>query len=93
MMITVESCELQNTKIVIKGYDVEAILMQDDVPDDYIPPLIKFVFPRDEVGPTHYLYKVMQGQKPCQTVFTLKAKLDKLVGATVSINNSFIVKR
>lgn len=95
MLITVESCELQDTKVIIKGYDVEAMLMLDDAPEDYIPPVIKFVFTRDEEnkGPIHYLYKVMQGQKSCQTVYTLGAKLDRLVGATISINNSFIVKR
>jgi hypothetical protein len=91
MTVEITSVEIGEEKITIEALAIEDILMADDLYEDVEVPTVKYEFDRKAKNGAEmkYLWKVVQGQKKCQSAKSMGAKLEKLVGVMTQLSDSF----
>ena len=90
-MVEITSIEIGTEKITIEALAIEDILMADDLFEDVEVPTVKYEFSRKAKNGAEmrYLWKVVQGQKKCQSAKSMGEKLEKLCGVITTLSESF----
>lgn len=93
-MVEITSISIGTEKITIEALAIENILMADNLFEDVEVPTVKYEFSRTAKGGAEmrYLWKVVQGQKKCQSAKSMGEKLEKLAGVITTLSESFKVK-
>lgn len=95
MLVNITEVKITSKYVSIKGQNLEAQLLQDDLFSEDEAPIVIFRFPRDEEnpGPMKYLYKVVTSQKRCESAKSMGEKLERLNGAVITLADGFIIKQ
>ena len=90
-MVEITSVEIGTEKITIEALVIEDILMADDLFEDVEVPTVHYEFDRKAKNGAEmrYLWKVVQGQKKCQSAKSMGEKLEKLCGVITTLSESF----
>ena len=87
-MIEVSEVITSTEAITITGKDLDAILLNGNLDDEIEE--VSFSFSRNKKNEMSYIYKVASSKAKDEK--SIQAMLDKMVGAIVTLNDSFKVK-
>ena len=92
MMLEITEVTITEEKITISGVNLESLIMVDDLFEDVDEETVSFEFDRSRKPAMTYLYKVVKGQKKCQSAKNMGDKLIALAGVITTLSDSFRVK-
>lgn len=91
MLVEITKVDVGALNIEIEGNAIENVIMADDLFEDIEVPKVIFAFDRKAKNGAEmrYLWTICQNQRRCQSEKTFGAKLEKLCGAVLQLNESF----
>lgn len=95
MIVEIKGVEIGVEKITIEAINLETILTAENLYEDMDESPVIFEFDRTARNGAEmkYLYRVVQGQRKCQSKKSMGAKLEALVGVITQISESFKVQQ